>query len=143
MSERTKRTFALVPTLLGVAGVVVTMSLIAAFMAVPFLLRRDPVPVGAYQIGALTASPELKVFPNRTYLLTLVFTDGAGTPVDVEPLSATVQMAGMEPNPQELSRSTTGLYRGTGLFSMPGRWSFTVRTADGSVDIPAPTSGSF
>lgn len=143
MLHQTRRTLALVPTLFGIAGAVVTIALIAVFMSVPFLVRRDPAPVGAYQIGAVTASPELKIFPNRTYLLTLALTDEAGKPVDVESLSATVQMAGMEPNPQELSRATTGIYRGTGLFSMPGRWSFTVRTEAGSVEIPAGTSGSF
>ncbi|MBN9360743.1 MULTISPECIES: hypothetical protein [unclassified Devosia] len=143
MLHQTRRTLALTPKFLGLAGAAVTLALIAVFMSVPFLVRRDLTPASAYQIGAFTASPEVRVFPNGTYLLTLAFTDGAGKQIDVEPLSVTVQMAGMEPNPQELSRLATGLYRGTGLFSMPGRWIFTVRTAVGSVEIPAGTSGSF
>ncbi len=143
MSQLRRRTLALAPRLLGVFGALVAFALVATFMSVPFLVRREPAPLGQYQLGEVTVSPDVKVFPNGTYLLTLAFKDRAGEPVDAQPVSVTVRMAGMDGNPQELNRVSAGLYRGAGLFAMPGRWMFTLRMAGGSVEIPAGSPGAF
>lgn len=143
MSQLVRNAPPLGPRLIGIVGAAVALAIVVAFMSVPFLVRRDPPAIGDYRLGALTASPDVKVFPNGTFLLTLTFRDGAGDLADSDQISVTAQMAGMQPNPLEISKVSTGVYRGAGLFPMPGRWVFRVQTADGAVEIPAGSQGSF
>lgn len=143
MTQVVKSMHPLGPRVLGIAGVVVTLAIIVAFMAIPFLAWREPAPAGDYRLGALMASPDVKVFPNGTYLLTLTLRDGAGELADTDPISVSVEMAGMEPRSVDMSRVTAGVYRGAGLFPMAGRWVFTVEAAGGTAQIPAGPGQSF
>lgn len=143
MTQLARNTHPLGPKLIGIVGAAVALAIIVAFMSVPFLVRQDPPAIGDYRLGELTASPEVKVFPNGTFLLTLTLRDGAGDLADSDQISVTAQMAGMQPNPLEISKVSTGVYRGAGLFPMPGRWVFRVQTADGAAQIPAGSQGSF
>jgi hypothetical protein len=141
MRQLAKKALGLAPVLFGVFAALAAVAIIGVFMAAPFILRRAPVPVGAYEVGTLTAAPELKVLPDLTYLLTISFTDRNGTPSDAQELSATISMIGMGSSPQPLTKVSPGLYRGSGSFPMAGRWTFRVSAAGGSFDIPATTAG--
>lgn len=143
MSQLARNTHPLGPKLIGIVGAAVALAIVVTFMSVPFLVRREPPAIGDYRLGALMASPDVKLFPNGTFLLTLTFKDGAGELADANSISVTAQMAGMPPNSIEISKVSRGVYRGAGLFPMPGRWVFRVQTPDGTVEIPAGSPGSF
>lgn len=142
MRRLTENASPLGPRLIGIAGIVVALAIVVAFMSVPFLARREPPAAEQYRLGDLTATSDLQVFPNRTFLLTLTFRDDAGELADAKLISVTAQMTGMQANPVEISKVSTGVYRGAGLFPMPGGWVFRVQAEDGVVELPAVSGGS-
>jgi hypothetical protein len=129
--------------LLGLIVGLLFLAIIAAFMSVPFLARPASTGVATYRLGALTAVPDVSLSPDRSFLLTLTIRNASGNLQDVDSISANAEMNGMSPTPLAVTRVSTGLYRATGRLSMAGRWTFKIWTTEGSLTIPAATSGSF
>ena len=129
--------------LLGLVAGLFFLAIIVAFMSVPFLARPASIGAETYRLGVLTIVPDISLSADGSLLLTMIIRDASGNLQDVEPISATAEMAGMSSTPLDISRVSTGLYRAVGRLPMAGRWTFEIRTTEGPLTIPAATSGSF